>query len=114
MAIRHCLTLDLKDDPDLIAAYRRHHRAVWPEVLESLHAAGILGMEIYLHGTRLVMVMEVTDDFSFAGKARADRANPHVEAWERLMWTFQQALPGSRPGEKWVPMERIFALDSTP
>jgi L-rhamnose mutarotase len=29
-----------------------------------------------------------------------------------LMWKFQKALPGARPGEKWLPMERIFKLES--
>ena len=33
---RHVLTVDLKDDPALVAAYRAHHRAVWPEVQASL------------------------------------------------------------------------------
>ena len=31
-----------------------------------------------------------------------------VQAWERLMWTYQRALPWARPGEKWVLMERIY------
>ena len=33
---RHVLTLDLRDDPATIAAYREHHRRVWPEVIASL------------------------------------------------------------------------------
>ena len=34
----------------------------------------------------------------------------HVQAWERLMWEFQQPLPWAAPGEKWVAMERIYEL----
>ena len=45
------------------------------------------------------------------GKARAERENPKVRDWEKLMWKFQQALPEAKPGEKWVPMERIFKLE---
>ena len=26
------------------------------------------------------------------------------------MWTFQKALPHAAPGQKWVPMMRIFDL----
>jgi L-rhamnose mutarotase len=70
-------------------------------------------MEIYLRGTRLVMIMEVTPGFSFEAKAAADRANPAVQAWETLMWTFQQALPDAPPGTKWQPMERIFSLPAS-
>ncbi len=72
---------------------------------------GVADMEIYLLGTRLFMIMEVKEGFSFEAKARAERENPKVRAWEELMWKFQQALPEAKPGEKWVPMERIFKLE---
>jgi L-rhamnose mutarotase len=107
---RFCLALDLKDDPNLIAEYKRYHRKIWPEITASLHAAGIVDMEIYLRGTRMFMVMEVNEQFSFAAKAKADRENPKVQEWEELMWKFQSSLPGTPPGEKWLLMERIFKL----
>jgi L-rhamnose mutarotase len=110
MPRRYCLTLELKNDPALIAQYCAHHARVWPEVLESIRTSGVTGMEIYLHDTRLVMVMEVDETFSFEAKARADAANPKVQEWERLMWTFQQPLPGTPPGGKWLLMEEIFSL----
>ena len=44
---RYCLALDLKDDPQLIAAYETYHQNVWPEILQSIRNAGILNMEIY-------------------------------------------------------------------
>ena len=108
MTRRYCLTLDLKDDPALIGEYRRHHEAVWPEVLESLRASGIVQAEIYLRGTRMVMLLDVAPEFSLESKAAADAANPIVQRWEALMWTYQQALPGTPAGEKWQPMERIW------
>jgi hypothetical protein len=46
MTRRHCFALDLKDDPDLIAEYERHHERIWPEIDRSIRASGILGMEI--------------------------------------------------------------------
>lgn len=111
MSRRYCLTLELKNDPDSIAAYKRHHQKIWPEITESIKSVGILDMEIYLLETRLFMVMEVDDDFSFARKAEADRNNPMVQEWENLMWTFQKALPGAKPGEKWLLMDRIYKLE---
>ena len=110
MKRRFCLTLDLKDDPELIAEYRRYHEHVWPEISESIQQSGILDMEIYLLGTRLFMIMEVNENFSFEAKSEADRQNPKVQEWENLMWRFQKALPRSKPGEKWIRMERIFKL----
>jgi L-rhamnose mutarotase len=108
---RYCLTLDLKDDPDLIGEYRRHHQKVWPEITRSIKDAGIVDMEIYLLGTRMFMVMEVSERFSFDAKANADRANQKVREWEELMWKFQKPLPEAKPGEKWLLMERIFKLE---
>ena len=107
---RYCLTLDLKNDPALIAEYKRHHESVWPEIVESIRDSGVVDMEIYLLGTRMFMVMEVDDDFSFESKASADGSNPKVLEWEQLMGKFQQVLPEAQPGEKWLRMERIFKL----
>lgn len=107
---RYCLTLDLKEDPQLIAEYKCHHQSVWPEVLQSIRDSGILGLEIYLLGTRMFMVMEVDEHFSFESKGRGDRENPKVQEWEQLMWRYQKALPQAKPGEKWLLMERIFSL----
>jgi L-rhamnose mutarotase len=109
---RYCLTLDLRDDPALIAEYKRYHRRIWPEIAQSIKGAGIENLEIYLLGTRLFMILEVGPDFSFEAKAQADAANPKVRQWEELMWTFQKALPQAKPGEKWLLMERIFKLDA--
>jgi L-rhamnose mutarotase len=105
---RYCLALDLKDDPALIAEYEAYHRNVWPEILKSIKDAGIEKMEIYRTGNRLFMIMEVNATFSFETKASADAASDIVQQWEKLMWKYQQALPGSKPGEKWIVMEKIF------
>ena len=108
---RFCLTLDLKDDPALIAEYRNHHEHVWPEITKSIKDSGVELMEIYLLGTRMFMIMEVNDRFSFEAKEASDRANSKVQEWEQLMWKFQQALPQAKDGEKWLLMERIFKLE---
>jgi L-rhamnose mutarotase len=111
MSKRYCLTLDLKDDPKLIAEYKRHHEKIWPVIAKSIRDSGIEDLEIYLLGTRLFMVMEVGENFSFAAKAKADRENPKVQEWENLMWKFQKPLPNAKPGEKWILMEQIFKLE---
>jgi len=110
---RYCLTLDLKADPALIEEYEKHHAAVWPEIIASIREAGILEMEIYRLGNRLFMIMETTDGFSFEKKADLDGANEKVKQWEERMWKYQQALPGAKPGEKWVLMKKIFDLNTS-
>ncbi|HEY1263642.1 MAG TPA: L-rhamnose mutarotase [Terriglobales bacterium] len=111
MMRRYYLALDLKSDPQLIAEYRRYHQKIWPEITASMKDAGVVDAEIYLAGTRMVMVLEVNDHFSLDRKARMDRDNPKVQEWEQLMWKFQQALPQAKNGEKWMLMERIFKLE---
>ena len=107
---RYCLTLDLKEDLNMIEEYERFHENVWPEVKESIRSAGIIDMEIYRFSNRLCMIMEVNDDFSFDKKATTDAGNSKVQEWEKLTWKFQQAVPGSKSGEKWVLMKKIFEL----
>jgi L-rhamnose mutarotase len=111
MKRRFCLTLDLKDDPDLIAEYKRYHEKIWPEITRSIKDSGIEDMEIYLLGTRMFMIIEVNESFSFEAKAKADQLNLRVQEWERLMGTFQKSLPQAKPGEKWRLMERVFKLE---
>jgi L-rhamnose mutarotase len=113
MTRRYCLTLDLKNDPQLIAEYKRYHEKIWSEITDSIRSAGVEDLEIYLLGTRLFMIMEVNEKFSFERKAAADRANPKVREWEELMWRFQKPLPEANPGEKWLLMDRIFKLQTS-
>ena len=108
--MRYCLALDLKDDPQLIAAYDEYHQSVWPEIIESIKASGIIALEIYRVANRLFMIMETNADFSFEQKAKMDEANDIVQQWEKTMWEYQQALPIAKPGEKWIMMQKIFTL----
>jgi len=108
---RSVLTLDLRDDPAAIAAYRRHHAEAWPEVVRSLKDAGILEMDIYLLGTRLVMLVEVQDGLDLKMVFEQHRSSsPRVAEWERLMQTLQQPAPGTPAGEWWAAMEPVFHL----
>jgi len=111
MKRHYCLALDLQDDPALIAEYKRYHEKIWPEITKSIKDSGIEDLEIFQLGTRLFMVMEVGEQFSFEEKAKADRENPKVQEWEKLMWRFQKPLREAKPGEKWLLMERIFKLE---
>lgn len=107
---RYCLALDLKNDPELIQEYEAHHRKVWPEILESITGSGIQQMDIYRVFNRLFMIMETNDDFSFDKKSAMDASSKRVQEWETLMWKYQQSIPGSKPGEKWILMDKIFSL----
>jgi L-rhamnose mutarotase len=108
---RYCLTVDLINDPKLIAEYEQYHERIWPEIEASIKDSGIIGMEIYRYENRLFMIMETNNSFSFDAKAVADASNEKVQEWETLMWNYQQALPTAKKGEKWVIMKKIFHLN---
>ena len=109
---RYCQTLDRRDDPALIAEYRRLHseQGVWREILDGIRSVGILEMEIYLLGTRLFMIVETAPDFDWTSAMARLATLPRQAEWEELTGRYQQALPGASSAEKWKLMERIFHL----
>ena len=109
---RYCQTLELRDNPELIAEYRRRHSCeeAWPEIRQGIREVGILEMEIYILGTKLFMIVETPLDFDW-DEAMAKLATlPRQQEWEDYISVFQQAEPGASSAEKWQPMERMFHL----
>ena len=109
---RYCLTLDLREDPELIVEYRHWHEKqnIWPEIPAGIKAAGILGMEIYLLGNRLFMIIEAGPGFDFARDMKLLAILPRQQEWEAFVSKFQKSVPGERSAEKWKLMERIYSL----
>jgi L-rhamnose mutarotase len=107
---KYCLALDLKDDEQLIAEYKAYHKNVWPEIIKSIRDSGITVLDIYCVGNRMCMIIEADAGFSFEKKSMMDAVNTKVQEWETLMWKFQQALPWTAPGQKWMLMEKFFEL----
>ena len=109
---RFCQTLDLKDNPELIAEYRRRHSEgeAWSEIMEGIKEVGILEMEIYLVDTRLFMIVETPLDFDWNSAMARLATLPRQQEWEDYMSKFQQAATGTSSNEKWRMMERIFYL----
>lgn len=109
---RYCQTLDLKDDPELIAKYKEAHSRlkIWPEIMQGIRSVGILEMEIYILGNRLFMIVETPLDFDW-GSAMARLATlPRQEEWEAYVSMFQACRPDCTSNEKWQLMERMFHL----
>ncbi len=109
---RYCQTLELKDNPELIAEYVKRHNQehYWPEIGEGIRSVGILEMEIYLLGTTLFMVVETPLDFEWDDAFDKLAKLPRQAEWEEYMSIFQQTKPGATSSEKWKQMDRIFYL----
>ena len=107
---RYCKTLELRNDPQLIASYKKAHSKgqAWPEILQGMREVGILDMEIYLAGTRLFMIMDTVPDFDHE-KAMAELATkPKQAEWEAHMAQFQDSSAEVSADEKWQLIERIY------
>jgi len=109
---RYCQTLDLKDDPALIAEYvDRHSEAKrWREIVDGIREVGILEMEIYLIDTRLFMIVETALDFDWDKAFARLSTLPRQSEWEDYMSVFQVSKPGATSAEKWRLMNKIFSL----
>ena len=109
---RYCQTMDLKDNPELIAEYvKRHSEAeAWPEIRAGIREVGILEMEIYILGTRLFMIVETPLDFDWETAMARLATLPRQAEWEAYMSIFQQADATATSAENWQLMDRMFYL----
>ena len=109
---RFCLTLELKDNPELIKEYRHWHdsKNIWPEIPKGIHEVGITDMEIYLLGTKLFMIMEAGADFDFDKQMAKLAELPRQKEWEAFVSKFQKSSADAKSSDKWKMMERIFKL----
>ena len=109
---RYCQTMDLRDDPELIAEYRRRHSEgeAWQEIIDGIRSVGILEMEIYILGTRLFMIVETPLDFDWDTAMARLAKLPRQQEWEEYMAMFQNCAKDATSDEKWQMMERMFYL----
>ncbi len=108
---RRCLLVDLENDKHAAAAYDKHHRDVWPEVVAHLRRHGVVAMDIYRLGSRLCMLLE-TDDrvFDPARKAQDEAEDPCLLAWQTLMRELQVPTPWTPAGQQWGHAQLVFHL----
>ena len=109
---RYCRTMNLKDNPELIAEYRKRHSQEhsWTEIREGIKQVGILEMEIYILGNRLFMIVETPLDFDWDSAMARLATLPRQQEWEDYMSIFQDCEQGATATEKWQMMERMFYL----
>jgi L-rhamnose mutarotase len=99
----------LKVRPDRLAEYRERHRAVWPDMLAALRAAGWHNYSLFLRDDGLLVGYFETDDLRAAldGMAGTD-----VNArWQAEMAPFFEGLDGRRPDEGFLTLDEVFHLD---
>jgi L-rhamnose mutarotase len=95
----------LRVRPERIDDYVEAHRAVWPEMLAALKAAGIRNYTIFQAGTEVFGYFEADD----LGAAAEFLAGQEVSArWQDAMAELLvERVPDTGP----PPLEEIFRLD---
>jgi L-rhamnose mutarotase len=78
---RIAFTFELKPAADPLE-YKRRHAEIWPEMLETLRAAGIRNYDIFLADRRLFATLEVEDISRMAEVLGSSEVN---RRWSRTM-----------------------------
>ena len=109
---RYVQTLELRDDPEMIKEYLKWHSEEhhWKEIRDGIKEVGILEMEIYILGTKLVMIVDTPEDFNWQGAMDRLATLPRQAEWEAFVAQLQGCREDARSDEKWNMMERMFYL----
>lgn len=93
-----------------IEEYKRHHQAVWPEMLDALRRAGWYNYSLFLRDDGLVFgFFETPDSFESALESMSQE---EVNArWQDFMAPYFEGLNGSHADQNMVQLEEIFHLD---
>jgi L-rhamnose mutarotase len=104
---RVCFCLQVK--PDRLEEYKARHRAVWPEMLEALRAAGWNNYSLFLREDGLLIGYVETPDFH---RALAEMAKTDVNRrWQAEMKEFFESASGAAADEQMRPLAEVFHLD---
>ena len=99
----------LKVREDRIDEYKRHHRAVWPEMLAALRRHGWRNYSLFMAPDGLLFGYFEADE-SFA-ESLAGMAGEEVNArWQEFMAEFFEGPPG-HPDQRMLELEQVFFLD---
>jgi L-rhamnose mutarotase len=96
--------------PEKLEEYKKHHAAVWPEVLETIRKCNIRNYSIFLKDDLLFGYFEYCGPDFQADMAKM-AADPKTQQWWKIMGPMQQPLETRNEGEWWASMDEVFHLD---
>jgi L-rhamnose mutarotase len=98
---RVCFQLRVR--PERLDSYRERHRAVWPEMLDALRAAGWGNYSLFLRPDGLLIGYLETEDFA-AAQAAMDATDVNAR-WQADMAAYFAGEPS------FERIEEVFHLD---
>jgi L-rhamnose mutarotase len=96
--------------PEALYEYKKHHAAVWPEVLAIIGKCNIRNYSIFFKDGLLFSYFEYHGADYSADMAKM-AADPKTQEWWAIMMPMQRPLETRAPGEWWASMEEVFHLD---
>lgn len=109
---RYCQILEITDNPEMIPLYRECHGRdnAWKEIRDGIRSVGILEMELYIFGNKVVMIVETPLDFEWEAAMSKLAKLPRQAEWEAFVAKFQGCDANATSAQKWQLMERMFYL----
>ncbi len=100
----------LKVKEDMLDEYKKHHKTVWPEMLEALSRTGWHNYSLFMRKDGLLFgYFETPDSFQLAldgmGKEEINAK------WQEFMAPYFEGLGGSHADENMIELEEVFHLD---
>ena len=98
--------------PEKIAAYKRLHAEVWPDILDKISECNITNYSIFLKEPENLLFgyWEYTGE-DFAADAAKMAADAKTQEWWALCMPMQAPLDTRKDGEWWAMMEEVFHHD---
>jgi L-rhamnose mutarotase len=96
--------------PEHFERYKKHHAAVWPEVLDMIKKCNMQNYSIFYKDNMLYAYFEYTGSDFAADMARM-AADPKTQEWWSIMEPMQKPVDKRKSGEWWANMEEVFHID---
>jgi len=107
---RYGMVIGIK--PEMIAAYKQLHAAVWPVVLAQIARSHIRNYTIYLREPENLLFSHFEyHGHDFAADMAAMAADPDTQRWWAVCMPCQAPLLSRRGGEHRAAMEEVFHCD---
>ena len=100
----------LKVRQEKLEEYKRHHKAVWPEMLDALHRTGWHNYSIFGREDGLLFGYFETPDSFQAALSGMGKEEINTR-WQEFMAPYFENLGGLHPDESMVELEEVFHLD---
>ncbi|MBZ0296566.1 MAG: L-rhamnose mutarotase [Anaerolineae bacterium] len=99
----------LKVRPDKIDEYKKHHEAVWPEMLDALQRTGWHNYSLFMREDGLLFGYFEAEESFEASLAGMDKEEINAR-WQAFMEPYFESMTG-RADENMLSLEEVFHLD---